>query len=130
MDADDAARAAFTSLYSSAMRDFIRWKYDELLPYNIAAAMALGINHNSFLLILLKQQVLSAKKFGANLLEVADAHKVDRKVIHDLNAEVLRELLKMIASRLRSNPELAAEHSFIVTQVAHELWTIMKSAKH
>jgi hypothetical protein len=128
MDADDADRAAFISLYSSALRDFIRWKYDELLPDNKAAAMALGINHNSFLLILLKQQVLSAKKFGANLLEVADAHKVDRKVIHDLNAEVLRELLKIIASRLRSNPELAAEHGFIVTQMAHELWTIMKAA--
>ncbi len=128
MYASDAARTVFTELYLSPMRDFIRSTYDELLPKNKAAAMGLAINHNTLLLIILKKNASSVKKFSANLLDLADAHKVDRKVIYDLNAEVMRELLKIIVSRLRNNPDIAAEHGFIVTQMAHELWTIMKPA--
>ncbi len=129
MSAYDASALEFTNFYSTPLLDFIRWRYDELLPNKKAAAMALAINHNNLLLMLLKKQFPSARGFAAILLEAADTHKVERKVIYDLNAEVVRELMKMITNRLRSNPNIAAEDAFIVTQVAHNLWTIMNPAE-
>lgn len=114
--------------YSSVVQDFIEQFYRLHIPNEVGGE--LSRNHSSVVISCMDGAVNYVQEFHVTMIkDLCRKNNISPNIIHELNDNLVHELMTIAAHRFRRSPTFLVENLFFISIFAHHIWGIFEDNK-